>query len=259
MSSGVRTVGGPDREKTDGDTDRAEAAGRPDRGSSVGSADRGSRVGSADRGSSVGSADPSPVRAEGASRRRPPAERRRRRLVALLAVVAGLGIAGTAGFGVAWSDLHSEQQGEAQARAAATTFLSALTNFDAKTVDADFGRITGMATGQFAGQARQFFNSTIRQELENALATSRGQIRGLYVQSYGGGQASVYGVVDQLYANNKISSPQSDVLRIVVDLTQVGSAWKVADVTVLEGPTLGAGNGGSGSTGGTGGSGSTGK
>ncbi|HEX3946352.1 MAG TPA: hypothetical protein VHW47_01550, partial [Acidimicrobiales bacterium] len=91
-----------------------------------------------------------------------------------------------------------------------------------------------------AGQADKFFNSSIRQELENALASSRGQIRSLYVQSYGGGQASVYAVVDQLYVNNKISSPQSDVLRIVVDLTQAGGAWKISDVTVLTGPSLGS-------------------
>lgn len=167
-------------------------------------------------------------------------QRRRRRLLVALVVVAVLGVAGTIGFGLAWGNLQSQQNGEAQARAAANTFLVALTNFDAKSVDADFSSITNMAAGQFATQAKSFFNSAIRQELENALASSRGQVRALYVQSYGGGQATVYAVVDQLYANNKISSPQSDVLRVVVDLADRPSGWKVDDVTVLEGPSLGS-------------------
>ena len=166
--------------------------------------------------------------------------RRRRRAFAAVAVVAVLGVAGTVGFGVAWAGQRNQAGGEAQARTSAKTFLVALTNFDAKTVDADFSAITTMATGTFAGQATKFFNSSIRQQLENALASSRGQIRSLYVQTYRGTQASVYAVVDQLYVNNKISSPQSDVLRIVVNLTQVGGTWKVSDVTVLTGPSLGS-------------------
>jgi len=166
--------------------------------------------------------------------------RRWRLWVAGLAV---LGVAGTAGFGLAWAGLHERQAGEAQASASARSFLVDLTNFDAKTVDADFGAITSMATGNFATQAQKFFNSAIRQDLEKALASSRGQVRSLYVQSYGGGQATVYAVVDQLYVNDKITSPQTDVLRMVVSLRQVDGNWKVADVTVLQGPSLTAGGG----------------
>jgi hypothetical protein len=83
--------------------------------------------------------------------------------------------------------------------------------------------------------APSFFNSAIRSDLENALAESRGQIRGVWVQNDNGTSASVYGVVDQLYVNNKITTPQSDVLRVVVDLSQVRGAWKISNVTVLEG------------------------
>ena len=92
-----------------------------------------------------------------------------------------------------------------------------------------------MATGDFSSQANKFFGSNIRQKLEAALATSRGQIRDIYVESYGGGQASVYSVIDQVYANNTSKTPQSDVLRVVVNLTRQASGWKVSNVTVLEG------------------------
>ena len=96
-----------------------------------------------------------------------------------------------------------------------------------------------MATGQFSTQAKEFFNSSIRTALEKALAESRGQIRLLDVQSenQAAGTASVYAVVDQTYVNDKISTPQADVVRLVADLQQVGGVWKISDVTVLEGAT----------------------
>jgi hypothetical protein len=163
--------------------------------------------------------------------------RARRAWAVVVATLAVLGIAGTVGFGMAWAGLRSRQDGETQARAAARSFLVDLTNFDAKTVDADFSAVTAMATGPFAAQAAKFFNSSIRQDLEKALASSRGQIRALLVQSYGDGQATVYGVVDQLYVNAKLSTPRTDVLRLVVTMSEVQARWKVADVTVLQGPS----------------------
>jgi hypothetical protein len=94
-----------------------------------------------------------------------------------------------------------------------------------------------MATGQFAGQAVKFFNSAIRGELQRALAQSQGQVRDLYVQSLSGGHASLFAVVDQVYVNSKVSAPQSDVLRLVLDLSQTSSGFKVSNVSVLEGPS----------------------
>lgn len=168
-----------------------------------------------------------------------PEVRSLRRRLAVVAVVAVLGLIGTVGFGVAWASSSSSSGSQAQVTASARAFLVALTNFTAKTVDADFGRLQAMATGPFATQAQKFFNSSIRQQLETALAQSNGQIRDLYVQSIKGNQATVYAVVDQLYVNNKVSAPQSDVLRLVVNLTDTSSGWKIADVSVLEGPAPG--------------------
>ncbi|HWF23115.1 MAG TPA: hypothetical protein VG226_13255 [Acidimicrobiales bacterium] len=153
----------------------------------------------------------------------------------VVCLIALAGVAGTVGFGLAWSSGNTQQAGANQAKATASAFLVALTNFDAKSIDADFSKITNMATGTFSSQANKFFGSDIRQKLETALATSRGQIRDIYVESYGGGQASVYSVIDQVYANNTNKTPQSDVLRVVVNLTQRPQGWKVSNVTVLEG------------------------
>lgn len=170
-----------------------------------------------------------PARAEAA--------RRQRILLASTSALAAAGLAGTVGFGLAWHGAQSQDAGAADARQAASRFLLALTNFNAKTVDRDFATVTAFATGSFAKQANTFFGSQIRQQLETAQASSQGQIRSMYVQTYSAGHASVYAVVDQTYANNKVRTPQSDVLRVVVDLSRPAGDWKVSELTVLEGPT----------------------
>lgn len=164
---------------------------------------------------------------------------------------AVLGLAGTAVFGVLWATASTSSSQDPAMTGAARTFLTDLTNFNAKTIDADFNSITSMATGTFSGQATKFFNSSIRAELQNALAESRGQIRNLYTQSDNGSQAAVYGVIDQVYVNNKISTPQSDVLRVVVNLQKAQGSWKISDVTVLEGATPASTGSASGSAGST--------
>ncbi len=176
--------------------------------------------------------------------------RRAFRLVSLLAVI---GVIGTLVFGVLYTT-KSSNGGSAQDPAVLTAsraFLTDFFNFNAKTVDSDFNAVDGMATGAFATQAQQFFNASIRKALEQALAESRGQIRYVVVQSenQSAGTASVYAVVDQTYVNNKITSPQADVVRLVADLKQVNGVWKISDVTVLEGATPASTGAASGSAG----------
>ena len=47
-------------------------------------------------------------------------------------------------------------------------------------------------------------------------------------------------MVDQTYVNNKINTPQADVVRLTADLQRVDGVWKISDVTVLEGATSSA-------------------
>ncbi len=165
-------------------------------------------------------------------------------------MVAVLGVIGTLVFGGLWlTKSGGSSQQDAAVLSTTKTFLNHLSNFNAKSVDADFTAITNMATGPFASQAQKFFNSAIRIDLEKALADTRGQIRRIYVQSFNGHSASVYAVVDQVYANNKITTPQADVLRILVNLKLVGSTWKISNVTVLEGASPASAGSPSGSAG----------
>jgi hypothetical protein len=166
-------------------------------------------------------------------------------------ILAVAGLLGTLVFGLLWAGTSGGSGTDPAMTGAARTFMTDLTNFNAKSIDADFNAITSMATGTFSGQASKFFNSSIRGQLQDALAESRGQIRNLYVQSQSAQQGSVYVVDDQVYANNKITTPQSDVLRVVINLAKVGSVWKISDVTVLEGATPASTGSASGSAGST--------
>jgi hypothetical protein len=186
-------------------------------------------------------------RAGGGPRRAPS-----RRAFRLVSLVAALGLVGTLVFGVLYATGSSSGPVQDPAVVGATrAFLTDFFNFDAKTVDSDFDAVTGMATGAFATQAQQFFNTSIRTALEQALAESRGQIRFVAVQSenQGAGTASVYAVVDQTYVNSKMTSPQADVVRLVADLQRVGGVWKISGVTVLEGADPASAGSASGSAG----------
>ena len=160
-----------------------------------------------------------------------------RRAFGVVALVAALGVLGTLIFGGLYATQSSSPTQNPAVHQSAQAFLSDFFNFNATTVDADFTAVTDMATGPFATQAKQFFNSSIRQALEKAQAQSRGQTRALYVQSETANAATLYAVVDQTYVNNKITTAQADVVHMVINLADVGGTWKISDVTVLEGAT----------------------
>jgi hypothetical protein len=163
--------------------------------------------------------------------------RRPHRRAVVVPTLAVMGLLGTLTFGLLWAGKGASVGPDPAMTGAARAFMTDLTNFNAKSIDTDFNAITSMATGTFSGQARDFFDSSIRSRLRAVLAESRGQIRDLYVQRESASQGSVYVVDDQVYANAKITTPQSDVLRVVVHLAKVGRAWKISGVTVLQGAT----------------------
>lgn len=157
-----------------------------------------------------------------------------RRVALLLGSLAVVGAVSGIGFGLAWANLNSQNQTRQAVKNAATTFLLDLTNFKPKTVDTDFAALQNWASSgsQFAKQAAQTFNSGIRQDLIQAQATSQGEIRDIYVENLSGSGAEVYGVVDQSYQNAKMTSPDTDTLRVDVELSDSSNGWRVNTVTV---------------------------
>jgi hypothetical protein len=186
-------------------------------------------------GAGTASGEPAPSRRT--EKAEPPrSAERRSRLVPLLAVVAAIGLLGTAGFAWAWNGERQADAAESAMSSTARDFLVALTNFDGATVDRDFDAIVGYATGDFAAEADRFFGSDVRAALKEVQAASRGEIRSLYVQDFSGDQGRVFAVVDQTIANNRFPAPQADELRVDIGLRRADGVWKVFDVKVLEAP-----------------------
>lgn len=148
--------------------------------------------------------------------------------LALVAAVAAIG------FGLAWANLNGQNSERQAVKQAATTFLLDLTNVKPTTVDADFAALQNWADpgSLFAKQAAQTFNSSIRQGLIQAQASSQGEIRSIFVETIGGSSAEVYAVVDQAYQTAKMTSPQTDTLRLTLDLTDTDHGWRISAVTV---------------------------
>lgn len=157
----------------------------------------------------------------------------------VLAVVAVLGVLGTLLFSGLWIADRRADQGEAAMQATGEQFLLALTNFDAATVDEDFDALLDLGAGDFAAEADQFFGGDVREALKEVQASSRGEVRDIYVQSFDGDRGRVFAVVDQTIANNRFPQPQADQLRVELTLHDDGG-WHVTDVLVLEAPAASA-------------------
>ncbi len=163
---------------------------------------------------------------------------RARELVLLL--VAVLGIAGTVFFGLRWKELDDAQADRAEVEGAASEFLDALFTWDGTTVDADFDRILSYATGEFEEEAQATFNDDeIRQALRENRAGSRMEELDTFTRSIDGDEARVFAVVDQTAANAEFPEGRADTVRIEIGLTRVDGVWKVFDVNVIDGLSLG--------------------
>lgn len=162
-------------------------------------------------------------------------------------ILALLGLLGTLGFGVAWwqgddgaVSVASGDGPSASMLAAAEEFSEALTNFDGATIDRDTDRIVARSSGEFRDQVDEFFGSDVRQQLKEAQASSRGEVRSAYVQSLDGDRGRVFVVADQTIANNQSPKPRSDTLRMELGMELVDGEWRVSQVDVLTAPSGGA-------------------
>jgi hypothetical protein len=153
------------------------------------------------------------------------------------AVLAAIGFAGSGYFVRYWLNDRTTSSQANQVRTTTSAFVTALTNFNPGNIDTDFAKIQSLATGTFANQARQYFGSSIRNQLIAAHAGSRGQVRDLFVESLAGGQADVFVVVDQSYTNSRIASMATDTLRLDIGLTDTSAGWRVSSVNVLQSPS----------------------
>jgi hypothetical protein len=159
----------------------------------------------------------------------------------LLAIAVGV----AATFAWFWWEYKTEEYSREEIEDVATNFTMALTDFSAETIDEDVEEIQSFAVGSFADEVDTFFGEEAVAAIKEAEATSDGEIEGLYVQSIGDGTASVFALVSETVTNSSLDEPQTDTLRLEIDLIETTNGWKVESVEVLQAP-------GSGLIGGTG-------
>jgi hypothetical protein len=147
----------------------------------------------------------------------------------------------------AWYPAHELADQENGAAEVVRGFSLALTNFEPSTIDSDFTRLLGYATGQFLAQARATFASqTVRSLVETDEVASRGQVASLFVRLPAHlGHMSFYVEIDTTSVSKEVTKAQFDTIDLLVSLVQTDGAWRVSAVqTVRPGGPLGLSAGG---------------
>ena len=167
------------------------------------------------------------------------AGRGRRRSVLLWAGLAALVLSVLANGWLVWRlhDATTANRQRTQVAATARSFLFALTNFQAATIDRDVARIRSYAVGDFAQQVRTFFGPQAIQTLKDADAKSTGRVQSVFVETLNGGSATAFGLVNQTVTNRSQPTARGEVLRVEIQLIDTSKGWKVARVDILQLPT----------------------
>jgi Mce-associated membrane protein len=136
-----------------------------------------------------------------------------------------------------WRSERADDERRAEVQTAARSFLRALTNFSAETIEADVERIRGFAVGRFADELDQTFSPERVQAIKDQNAVSTGRIESVFVEEIGPDTATAFGVVAETVANDQTEEPRADILRVEVGLIETDEAWRIERLTLLQTPT----------------------
>ncbi len=139
-------------------------------------------------------------------------------------------------FGILWQRSVAAEHKRTEIVNTADDFLKTLTNFKAATIQSDVTRIHSFAVGDFADQVDQFFGPSTVASIKKAGVVSVGTVRSVFVQTVNGSAATILGVVNESVTNSASKTPRTEVLRVVVELVQTKSGWRVDKVDVLQTP-----------------------
>jgi Mce-associated membrane protein len=151
-------------------------------------------------------------------------------------LVAGTALVIAGVFAYLWWQYRSEDNARREIERVTTNFTQALTDFSADTIEADVREIKSFAVGSFSDEVDTFFGEETVAAVKEAEATSDGEIEGLYVQRIGDASASVFVLVSETVTNAAVTEPQTDTLRLEVDLLETTAGWKVESVQILQAP-----------------------
>lgn len=139
-------------------------------------------------------------------------------------------------FGVLWLRSEAKAERAEEVRAAATKLITALTNFSAATIDVDTAEIKSYGVGNFLDEAQTFFGEEAVAAIEEADASMEGTVESIFVQEIQGSDASVFGVAEVTIRNARVEEPQTDLVRLDIDMIETPDGWKATEVAVVDVP-----------------------
>lgn len=129
---------------------------------------------------------------------------------------------------------------DVEVEAAATVFTTALFEWDGETIEEDFDAILDFAAGDFEAEARATFaDEATRQALRENRASERMTDLEVHIESIDGDDARVFVTAEILAASVQIPDPRADTIRAEIGLTRIDGEWKVYDLNLLDGLSLG--------------------
>lgn len=151
-------------------------------------------------------------------------------------VLSALAFAAALVFFLLWQQERSDVREREEMARRASSFVVALTNFSAATIEEDAARIKAFAVGDFAEEADAFFGDEAIAAIKEAEAVSEGEIESLFVQELEGDSGSVFAVVSETVTNAERAQPQTETLRLEVGMIKTSAGWKVDRVEILQSP-----------------------
>lgn len=152
-------------------------------------------------------------------------------------VLAVFALAAAIVFGILWWGLHSQEATRSDVRATATEASLALTQFSYKNAHTDVAQIQKVATGDFKNQVKQLFSKNTISQIQKVKAVSDSQVESVFVQSVSGDSATAFAVVQETISNKLSRTPQTQTVRLQLDLIHASDGWKVDQVTLFQTPT----------------------
>jgi Mce-associated membrane protein len=130
-------------------------------------------------------------------------------------------------------DRRLEDQLRREALAAARAAAISLTTYDHRTLDEDFGRVAGQATGEFAKEYAET-SAQLRPALEQSQAVATAEVPAVGIESLSTDPIEVVLVVavDQTVMTAG-AEPRTEYNRMRMKLVRTDDAWLVAEVERL--------------------------
>jgi Mce-associated membrane protein len=146
-------------------------------------------------------------------------------------VVAALAIAGVVVSALLLLTHPSQEDLRKSALLAARQYTTALTTYDARTLDEDVARVTKVSTAEFARQYQASIASNRAQIVATGTA-SAGTVVGAGIENLDEGSATVLVAVNQ-HITTTGQSPRSEANRLRMGLVRRNGGWYISSVQRL--------------------------